>query len=124
MYVFDQLVRSMVRAAVGERRHPAHLLNRPHVATRDQRRSMSIKSFKSSSVVRQVGETGAAHRERSVVLRESFGQPQLAGHVGALEIERLERARADALDVPVVEELVCNRVEQPAPVAADRRSTR
>ena len=42
----------------------------------------------------------ALEEERRVVAREAFGEPQLARHVRALEVERLEAARADPLDVP------------------------
>ena len=71
---------------------------------------------------RDVGEAGALQRQRAVVLREPFGEPQLAGHVRAIEVERLEPRRPDALDVPAVEELVRDRVEQVA--ARARRSMR
>ncbi len=53
-----------------------------------------------------IGQARAFQRERPVVVGEAFGEPQFAGHVGALEIEGFERLRADALDVPGVEKLV------------------
>ena len=55
----------------------------------------------------------AEHRQQGTVLPfpESLGQPELAGHVRAIERERLERGRPDALDVPAVEELVRDGVE-------------
>ena len=65
-------------------------------------------------------EAGSKQYERSVVAGEAFAEPQLARHVGVLEIERLERARTDALDVPAVEELVRNGIEQTEPVRTDR----
>ncbi len=61
---------------------------------------------------RQVHELRPLQRERAVVLREALGQPQLARHVGPIEVERLEALRPDALHVPAVKELVRDRVEQ------------
>ncbi len=52
--------------------------------------------------------------ELAVVLREAFGEPQLAGDVRLLEVERLERLRTDPLDVPAVEELVRDGSEHAA----------
>ena len=63
-------------------------------------------------------------RQRAVVLGETFRQPQLAGHVRPLEIERLERARPDALDVPPVEELVRDAGQQRSAPGSQRRGGR
>ena len=60
----------------------------------------------------EIDEPRALQRQRAVVLGEPFGEPQLAGHVRAIEIERLEPLRPDALDVPAVKELVRDGVEQ------------
>ena len=57
-------------------------------------------------------QAGPGHEQRAVVLGEAFGDPQLGRHVGVVEVERLERSRPDALDVPGVEELVRHRAEQ------------
>ena len=51
-------------------------------------------------------QAGPLERENAVVIGEALGEPQLAGHVGALVIEGFERPRPDALNVPGVEELV------------------
>ena len=50
--------------------------------------------------------------ELLVVRRHALCQPQLARHVRRLEVERFERARPDAFDVPRVEELVGRGIEQ------------
>ena len=59
-----------------------------------------------------VDQLRALQRQRSVVLREPFGQPEAAGDVFAREIERLETLRPNPLDVPVVEKLVSDHVER------------
>ena len=89
-------VRAIDRAAaVDERRHAAHLFRRPHQRGRVLRRPLSIEAGRSvRRVDAQVDEPGALQRERPVVLREAFGEPQLARHVRAIEIERLERPSA------------------------------
>ena len=107
-------------AAVGERRHPAHFLRRPREPA-GLRRDRVDEVGEDGPRPRRVHQPGALQRQRTVVLREAFGEPQLAGQVGALEIERLEAARPDALDVPAVEELVRDRVEQAEPAVRDGR---
>ena len=64
-------------------------------------------------------QAGAQHHERTVVAGEALRQPQLTRHVGVFEIERLERPRADALDVPRMKELMGDGVEQAEAVRAD-----
>ena len=50
--------------------------------------------------------------ERPVVVREPLREPQLAGRIRRVELERLERARPHALDVPAVKELVGGGAER------------
>ena len=119
--MFDQLVRSIGPAAVDERRHLAHLLRRPHEASVVEGHGLD-QSRQRPRGRRHVHQTGALERQRAVVLGESLGQPQLARQVRAIEIERLEPSRPDALDVPAVEELVRERAEQPAALAPERRA--
>jgi hypothetical protein len=69
---------------------------------------------------RDVLEPGPLQGDRAVILRE-LGEPQLAGDVRAIEVERLEPLRPDALDVPAMKELVRDGVEE---VAARWRSSR
>ena len=105
--------------AVGERRHPAHVLGGSHGTSRRVDDGVDERRQRLPRVV-EVHQAGALQHQRAVVLREAFGQPQLARHVRAVEIERLDVARPDPLDVPAVEELVRDRVEQPRPIAANR----
>ncbi len=117
-------VRPVVRpAAVDERRHPAHLLRRPHVAPGSVHHRVDVALEGSRRVV-QRREARALQRERTVVLGEALRQPQRIGHVHAIQIEGLETLRADAFDVPVVEELVRHRVEQGIRGARQRRGRR
>ncbi len=58
-----------------------------------------------------VDEAGAAHDQVAVVLREALRHPQLAGHVGFFEVERLQGLRSDPLDVPGMKELVRDGVQ-------------
>ena len=118
--MFDQFGAIDRRAAVDERRHAAHVFRRPHRTPGIDARPSRRTRVSACGGRAQVGEAGALQHQRPVVLREAFGQPQLARHVRALEIERLERPRADALDVPAVEELVRDRVEQ---LACGRRES-
>ena len=67
-----------------------------------------------------VEQSGAPQDERGIVAGEPFTEPELARDVRAIEVEGLERARPDPLDVPRMEELVRHGVEQPQPVGADR----
>ncbi len=114
----------VVRApAVDKRRHAAHLLGRPHQPPRTLRDRLD-ESGQSARRPGEIQQARALHRQRPVILREPLGQPQLAGHVRAIEIERLERFRTDALDVPAMKELVRDSVEQPAAAVADRRPGR
>ena len=105
-------------AAVGERRHAAHLFRRANSCAGLQSTTRSTRPVSVWRVASRFDEPGAREHQRAVVLREAFGEPQLARHVRAVEIERLERARPDALDVPAVEELVRHRVEQLRAIAA------
>ena len=123
MTVFDQFVRSTVRppSMNGAIRliSSADRTDAPGIDAR----LFAITSVSVAGRRRHVDEAGALQHQRPVVLREPFGQPQLARHVRALEIERLERLRTDALDVPAVEELVRDGVEQIAsPVAQSSRA--
>ena len=90
---------------VEERREPAHLLGGADQPPRLHRHRVDDPGGV-SDVVGQAHETGANEDERPVVAGEPFREPQLARHVGILEVERLERPRPDALHVPDVEELV------------------
>ena len=76
----------------------------------------SIASSIVSEERAQVRQPGALQRERTVIAGEPLGEPELARHVRFLEIERLERLRPDALDVPRVKELVRDGVDQIEPV--------
>ncbi len=67
-----------------------------------------------------VHETGPTQHQRPVILREPFGQPQLTGHVDALEVEGLERSRAYAFDVPAVKELMRHGIEKPDAIVPQR----
>ena len=49
-----------------------------------------------------VGQLRALQHERPVILDEAFGQPELAGQIGAIEIERLQPFRAEP-PLPVAE---------------------
>ena len=80
----------------------------------------SIRPANVRAAARDVDELRPLQRQRTVVLREPLRQPQLAGHVGAIEVERLETLRPDALDVPAVEELVRDGVEQPLSSVGNR----
>ena len=104
---------------VDERRHPAHLLSGPQRAPRRERHRVD-RGGGIVDVVAQRRESGAAQDERLVVVREAFGQPELPGHIGVLEVERLERARPDPLHVPRVEELVRGRGHQVDASSTDR----
>ncbi len=66
-------------------------------------------------------QAGALQRERTVVAGEPLGEPQLARHVRLFQVERLERLRPDSLDVPGVEELVRDGVEQLEAAGLNRR---
>ena len=67
----------------------------------------------------QVDRPARAISSGAVVLREPLGQPELTGYVRVFEVERLERLRADPLDVPAVEELVRHGREHRAHRLAD-----
>ena len=105
-------------AAVDERRHRAHLRGGAHQVPRP--RDALDQPAERSRRRRQILELRPLHRQRPVVLRETFREPERVGQVGAIEVERLEPRRADALDVPAVEELVRDRVEQVVPGGGDR----
>ncbi len=61
-----------------------------------------------------------AQHERPVILREPLAEPELGRRIGAIEVERLERRRADPLDVPGVKELVRDRIEHVGMVEVQR----
>src|SRR5690606_30621697 len=63
-------------------------------------------------------------RKVLVVAREALREPELARRVGALEIERFERARAQTLDVPGVDDLVRKRPQVPDRVVLERARRR
>ncbi len=111
------------RAPVGEHCHLAHLFGRPDEAGRIRGDAGHEAAHLLDERV-EVQESRARHRERPVVLREAFRQPQLARHVRPLEIEGFERARPDAFDVPAVEELVGDAWQQPLPVRPQRGGRR
>ena len=90
--MFDQLVRSIVRppSMNGAMRliSSAERTDRPGPFERrcppGRRTSWPVSC--------QARQARALQRQRAVVLRETLGQPQLARHVRAIEVERLERA--------------------------------
>ena len=127
MRVIAQFVGSTVRPPSFRResRQGAHVhsrrgsLRRPHEAART-RDGFDETGERPRGLV-EIDELRALQDERTVILREPFGEPELARQIGAIEIERLESLRPNPLDVPAVEELVCDGVEQPRPRARDRR---
>src|ERR1051325_4397046 len=106
MNVFSKLVRSMAVAASVN--GACWLISS---AVRTRRPGLVITALTTRP------RSCASSRAVAEVARTPSGEPHRARHVRVVEVERLERARPDALDVPRVEELVRHGIEQIEPAA-------
>ena len=99
---------------IDERRAQAHLLRRRVDPRRDPRRIVDDAAQHRSHLAQifvDAGQPRAPDRQRPVIAGEPLGQPQRRRGIGTGEVERLEFGRADALDVPAMEEFMRQRAE-------------
>jgi len=90
--------------------HLTHLDGRPKAVSRLEHDARD-EAAKGLGGLSKIGQPGTAQNQGTEILREPLGEPQLARHVGALKIERLERTRPNAFGVPRMKEFVRRRAE-------------
>ncbi len=99
-----------VRGGIDQRREPTHLDSRPQPDAR-ARECLAGEGAERTEHLAILRKSSTPEDEFAVVRGEALCEPQLSRHVRLREVERLERRRADAFDVPCVEELVRDRAE-------------